>query len=79
MLCKRLFVRAYETGTNLEVSRILCTNRDEHLNRPTQKAHFHSFSSSLEGDPLGPILSGRDVQAGGSWLGINTAGRVAFL
>lgn len=65
--------------TNLDVLRILCTNRDESLHRPTLKAQFHSFASNLEDDSLGPILSGRDTKAGGSWFGINTAGRVAFL
>ncbi|KAJ3574137.1 hypothetical protein NP233_g1961 [Leucocoprinus birnbaumii] len=62
---------------------ILCTNRDEYLDRPTQDAHFHSFgmgpcpqsSSNVSGN----ILSGRDVKAGGSWFGLNRAGRVALL
>ncbi|KAF9451858.1 hypothetical protein P691DRAFT_806522 [Macrolepiota fuliginosa MF-IS2] len=62
---------------------IICTNRDEYLDRPTQDAHFHSFQddhhrqnpSSVSGD----ILSGRDDKAGGSWFGLNRAGRVALL
>ncbi|KAF5348592.1 hypothetical protein D9756_009614 [Leucocoprinus leucothites] len=62
---------------------ILCTNRDEYLDRPTQDAHFHSFlddpyspnSSSVSGN----ILSGRDAKAGGSWFGLNRAGRVALI
>ncbi|KXN84332.1 hypothetical protein AN958_12747 [Leucoagaricus sp. SymC.cos] len=62
---------------------ILCTNRDEYLDRPTQDAHFHSFQSDQH--PLNAssvsddILSGRDVKAGGSWFGLNRAGRVALL
>lgn len=63
--------------------RILCTNRDEYLDRPTQDAHFHSFQrdeSTLDTSPVsGNILSGRDVKAGGSWLGLNRAGMVALL
>lgn len=50
--------------------RMLCTNRDEFLVRPTQTAHFHS---------AGRILSGIDVQAGGTWCGLSTTGRVALL
>ncbi|KAF9527515.1 NRDE protein-domain-containing protein [Crepidotus variabilis] len=61
---------------------IICTNRDEFLDRPTQNAHYHSFASNSDpnlNDCSGPILSGRDVQAGGSWFGINKLGRAALL
>ncbi|KAF9564146.1 DUF833-domain-containing protein [Agrocybe pediades] len=63
---------------------ILCTNRDEFLDRPTVTAHFHSFgkedtAGAADVDNPGRILSGRDVQAGGSWFGINRSGRVALL
>ncbi|KAJ8691703.1 hypothetical protein PTI98_011246 [Pleurotus ostreatus] len=59
---------------------ILCTNRDEFLDRPTENAHWHSF-----GHRAGPglrsdtVLSGRDELAGGTWFGINRTGRVALL
>jgi len=57
--------------------RVLCSNRDEYLARPTTPAHFHSFSSP---SPSAPILSGIDAQGGGSWFGINKEnGRIAFL
>ncbi|KAF5311712.1 hypothetical protein D9611_009472 [Ephemerocybe angulata] len=62
-----------------EISRILGNNRDEFLDRPTQNAHWHSFDQSLHDDDGGNILSGRDEQAGGSWFGVNKAGRVALL
>ncbi|KAF8157921.1 NRDE protein-domain-containing protein [Crassisporium funariophilum] len=58
---------------------ILCTNRDEFLARPTQPAHFHSFGPQAYPDSSGQVLSGRDELAGGSWFGINRAGRVALL
>ncbi|KAF6747865.1 NRDE protein-domain-containing protein [Ephemerocybe angulata] len=58
---------------------ILGNNRDEFLDRPTQNAHWHSFDQSLHDDDGGNILSGRDEQAGGSWFGVNKAGRVALL
>ena len=60
------------------IYRILGTNRDEDLSRPTVNANFHNFGR--EGSPDdGFVLSGRDLQAGGSWFGINRAGRVALL
>ena len=64
---------------------ILCTNRDENLNRPTIDAHFHNFGPITPdgGDhndqESGTVLSGRDAKAGGTWLGINKAGRIALL
>jgi len=56
---------------------ILCTNRDEFLSRPTIGAHFHSFGVGAETEAS--VLSGRDLQAGGTWLGINRFGRLALL
>ncbi|THH32401.1 hypothetical protein EUX98_g1759 [Antrodiella citrinella] len=55
-------------------------NRDESLLRRTAPAHFHSFED-LNGPPVdgGQVLSGRDLQAWGTWQGLNLAGRVAFL
>ncbi|KAJ3492319.1 hypothetical protein NLI96_g81 [Meripilus lineatus] len=56
-------------------------NRDEYLSRPTAPAHFHSFEklSQPEDVGVGTVLSGRDLRAGGSWLGLNRTGRVAVL
>jgi uncharacterized protein with NRDE domain len=57
---------------------ILAANRDEFLSRPTADATFHSFGR--DPSPGGEILSGRDLQAGGSWLGMNKdSGKLAFL
>jgi len=42
---------------------LICANRDEFYQRPTQQAHF------WRSDPS--ILAGKDQQAGGSWLGVN--------
>ncbi|KAM6494521.1 NRDE domain containing protein [Amanita muscaria] len=57
---------------------ILCTNRDEFLDRPTQNAHFHNFGEKTEDHPA-DILSGLDMRAGGTWLGIGRNGKVALL
>lgn len=54
---------------------VLCTNRDEYLDRPTTPAHFHSFSTHSQPN----ILSGIDIRAGGTWLGITRSGKIAFL
>ena len=50
---------------------IICANRDEFHERPTQSAHYWQ---DKEG-----ILAGRDLQAGGSWLGINRRGQFAAI
>ncbi|KAI9443438.1 DUF833-domain-containing protein [Lactarius indigo] len=84
---------AFWSLTHPEYALILCANRDEFLGRPTLPAHFHSFealsqpASNPDGPPAvqrdqgtGSVLSGRDMLAGGTWLGINrTTGRVALI
>jgi uncharacterized protein with NRDE domain len=71
----------------------LISNRDEFLTRPTLAAHWWSPSAwsgtpsdqaelspkpSNDGMPIW-ILGGRDLRAGGSWLAISRAGRIAIL
>ncbi|KZT23397.1 DUF833-domain-containing protein [Neolentinus lepideus HHB14362 ss-1] len=71
---------AFWSLAHREYSLILCSNRDEFLSRPTLPAHFHSFDSEPGQRAEEPrILSGRDLQAGGSWLGLNKAGKIALL
>ncbi|KAK0243841.1 NRDE protein-domain-containing protein [Armillaria nabsnona] len=65
---------AFWTLEHPDYALILCTNRDEFLDRPTLDAHFHSFGRK-EGD----VLSGIDVLGGGTWFGMTRAGRVALL
>jgi|AntRauTorckE6833_2_1112554.scaffolds.fasta_scaffold12371_2 uncharacterized protein with NRDE domain len=48
---------------------ILAGNRDEFYARPTREAQFWG----AEGEP--DILAGKDLKAGGTWLGINQDGR----
>ncbi len=52
-----------------EYSISLSANRDEFFERPTRELHFWK-----EG-----IIAGRDLQAGGTWLGSNENLEVAFL
>ena len=49
---------------------LLLANRDEFYARPT--AALHEWADA-------PILAGRDLQAGGTWLGASRSGRLAAL
>ncbi len=48
---------------------VIAANRDEFYQRPTEAAHFWPEAPQL--------LAGKDLQAGGSWMGVNTDGRFA--
>jgi uncharacterized protein with NRDE domain len=52
---------------------VIAANRDEFLARPTQPLGRWHTGRGQE------IISGRDLRAGGTWLGITPGGRVAFL
>lgn len=52
---------------------VVASNRDEFLDRPTLPLSNWKTESSQR------ILSGRDVRAGGTWLGATPGGRVAFV
>ena len=49
---------------------VLAANRDEYFGRPTAEADWW---------PGGEILAGRDLAAGGTWLGLTRRGRFAAL
>jgi len=69
-------------------SLILCANRDEFLARPALPAHFHNFDVEprlskdeveISSDSEGSVLSGVDIEGGGTWIGINKTGQIGFL
>lgn len=49
---------------------VVMANRDEFLQRPTKEMHW------WEGESL---LAGKDLEAGGTWLGLNKSGRFAVV
>lgn len=50
---------------------ILVANRDEYRNRKTDPAHYWNAAPHL--------LAGRDRQAGGTWIGVTTGGKLAAI
>lgn len=53
---------------------VVAANRDEFFDRAAAPLHWWSP------EPHGlPILAGRDLQAGGTWMGVSPAGRLALL
>ena len=52
---------------------VIAANRDEFLDRPSLPLARWRTASGQE------VISGRDLRAGGTWLGMTPGGRVAFL
>lgn len=64
---------AFAIGARPDLPLVIAANRDEHWSRPTQPLQAWSL-------PSGKLAySGRDLQAGGTWLGLAQDGRVAML
>lgn len=61
---------ALALGVNARFPFVLASNRDEFFERPTEPMHW-------SGEP--PLLAGRDLQGGGTWLGLSTNGRLALV
>jgi uncharacterized protein with NRDE domain len=54
-----------------DYSLIVAANRDEFYDRPTAPAEFWADAPT--------VLAGRDLRAGGTWLGIDRKGRIALV
>jgi len=66
-MCVCLFAYKLKPGYDL----ILALNRDEHYDRKTEPAGFWTDHSE--------ILAGRDLQGGGTWLGVTKRGSYGIL
>ena len=64
---------AFAIGASARWPLVIASNRDEFLNRPTQAMGRWQTAAGQD------IISGRDLRAGGTWLGLTPGGRVAFL
>ena len=62
-----LIVLAWKARADLPL--VVAANRDEWRERPTQPAHWWPDHPGL--------FAGRDLQAGGTWMGVTRAGRFA--
>lgn len=80
-----LIIIAYQCTP--EFSLVLAANRDEFYDRPSSMAHvwsprrgFYTGKGDGDGDekPSTPILAGKDLQAGGTWLGVGGKGTFRF-
>jgi uncharacterized protein with NRDE domain len=66
-MCLILF--AYKAHPKYKL--VIAANRDEFYARPTLPAHFWSEN--------GNILAGKDLEAGGTWLGISKTRKISLL
>lgn len=66
-MCLILF--AYKTHPQYKL--VIAANRDEFYARPTQPADYW--------EDYPQILAGRDLEAGGTWMGANTKGEISML
>lgn len=67
-------IAAIAIGQDPRFPWVLLSNRDEFFHRPAQPLDWWQPSAD------GPrILSGRDLSAGGTWLGLNEVGQLALL
>ncbi len=64
---------AFAIGASKRWPLLVAANRDEFLDRPTLPLARWQSDAGTE------IISGRDIRAGGTWMGLTAAGRIAML
>ncbi len=64
---------AFAIGASARWPLLVAANRDEFLDRPTLPLARWTSDAGTE------IFSGRDIRAGGTWMGLTAAGRIAML
>ena len=62
---------------NPDMPLVVAANRDEFYARPTRVAQFWTDEVEAGKSGLDDILAGKDLQAGGTWLGLTRCGRFA--
>lgn len=65
---------ALTIGQSVRFPVVLASNRDEFFARASQPLAWWRPS-----DSAAPVLSGRDLTGGGTWMGLNAAGRLALV
>lgn len=64
---------AFAIGASARWPLVIAANRDEFLDRPTLPLARWTSDAGTE------FFSGRDIRAGGTWMGLTAAGRIAML
>jgi uncharacterized protein with NRDE domain len=64
---------AFAIGASARWPLVIAANRDEFLDRPTLPLTRWTTDAGTE------IISGRDIRAGGTWMGMTATGRIAML
>ena len=64
---------AFAIGASAHWPLVIAANRDEFLDRPTLPL------ARWKSDAGTDIISGRDIRAGGTWMGLTAGGRIAML
>ena len=67
-MCLIIFAHQADSRYSL----VVAANRDEFFSRPTRDADFWTDNGAHN-----PMLAGKDLLAGGTWLGLTTSGRFA--
>ena len=65
---------ALALGVHARFPIVIAANRDEFHARPTELLGWWWPAADAP-----PVLSGRDLEAGGTWMGLTAAGRLAML
>ena len=65
---------AFALGRSARFPLVLASNRDEFFDRPTAPLDWWPAEGGRAA-----ILAGRDLQAGGTWLGLGSSGRLALV
>lgn len=69
---------AFALACHDDFALVLGANRDEFFERPTAPLAWWNTGDAAATQTR-PILAGRDLRGGGTWLGLNSAGRLALL